>query len=139
MSEGTALTTVEEVHENRSYLFTAFDPRGQETEIVVLPCEDSVEAWINRCTHEAQRLATERGAALRDGQIICPKHGSMFDTCSGYCDNGEAAETTLVDVDVAVDDDGTVYLDDPSYDFASDGPIEDDDDDGPSSSSHLQL
>jgi nitrite reductase/ring-hydroxylating ferredoxin subunit len=142
MSEGTAITTVTEVQENRSYLFSAFDPRGQETEIVLLPCEDGVEAWINRCTHEAQRLATERGAAIRDGEVICPKHGSMFDTCSGYCDNGEAAETTLVDVATSIDEDGTVRLVDPQYDFASPGPIDDADDEGsggPSSSSHLQF
>ncbi|WP_408957671.1 Rieske (2Fe-2S) protein [Natrinema sp. 74] len=152
MSERTRLTTVESVHESRSWLFTIEDEYGEEDEVILVPCEnhvengstssqptaeDGVEAWINRCTHEAQRLDTGRGAAMRDGQLICPKHGSMFDTCSGYCDNGEAADTTLSSVDVTVDD-GVVYLTDDDVSFAHEGDIDNgDDDDGPASTSHI--
>ena len=124
---------------------TCPSPRAcDDREVILVRCTDDpgVRAWVNVCPHEYQRLDRGRGAAMREGQIICPKHGSMFDTCSGYCDNGDAADTTLVDVDIAVDEaDGTVSLDDPHYDFAYDGPIDDGDDDsgGPSSSSHLQL
>ncbi|ELZ04599.1 Rieske (2Fe-2S) domain-containing protein [Natrialba aegyptia DSM 13077] len=80
------------------------------------------------------------GAAMRDGQIICPKHGSMFDACSGYCDNGEAADTTLPSVEVAVDG-GDVYLTDDEVTFLHQGGIDegDDGDGGPSSTSHLSL
>lgn len=74
------------------------------------------------------------GPVIRDGGIVCPKHGSMFDTCSGYCANGEAAETTLSDVAVTVED-GTVVLTDDHYTFDHEGPI--DDDDMPDSSSHI--
>jgi nitrite reductase/ring-hydroxylating ferredoxin subunit len=150
VSEGTRLTSVETVYENRSWLFTVRDEYGEPDEVLLVPCEDEekeeVEAWVNRCTHEAQRLDRGFGAAIRDGQIICPKHGSMFDSCSGYCDNGDAADTTLVSVAVAVED-GDVYLTDDDYDFAHEGSIEDgdssdesadDDDDGmPSSTSHI--
>ncbi|NEU56884.1 Rieske 2Fe-2S domain-containing protein [Halorussus sp. MSC15.2] len=166
MTERTRLTTVETVCDQRSWLFTVRDQYDEPDEVVLVPCEDgrtdadettpSVEAWVNRCTHEAQRLDRGFGAAMRDGQIICPKHGSMFDTCSGYCDNGEAADTTLVSVEVAVED-GAVYLTDDDYDFSHEGAIEDgderggedgdgssdtDDDDGsgddmPSSTSHI--
>jgi len=73
---------------------------------------------------------------MRDGQIICPKHGSMFDACSGYCDNGDAADTTLPDVDLAVAD-GAVFLTDDEYTFAHEGGIDDGDDAGPSSTSHI--
>jgi hypothetical protein len=62
----------------------------------------------------------------------------MFDTCSGYCDNGKAAGSTLVDVDVVVED-GTVYLADDGVRFASEGGLDDEDDDGPSSTSHLSF
>ncbi|QCC59709.1 Rieske 2Fe-2S domain-containing protein [Natrinema thermotolerans] len=135
--DGTRLTTVETVHENRSWLFTIRDQYGEPDEAILVPCEEGVEAWINRCTHEAQRLDTGRGAAMRDGQIICPKHGSMFDSCSGYCDNGEAADTTLPSVDVTVGD-GVVYLTDDDFSFAHEGEIEDEDeDDGPASTSHI--
>jgi hypothetical protein len=58
---------------------------------------------------------------------------------SGYCDNGEAEGTTLVDVDISVED-GVVYLTDDEMEFAHEGGIQDDDDDGmPGSSSHLQF
>ena len=147
MSNRTRLTTVETVREERSWLFTVRDQYGEADEIILVPCEDEdaeagekdeVEAWVNRCTHEAQRLDRGFGAAMRDGQIICPKHGSMFDSCSGYCDNGEAADTTLVSVDVAVED-GDVYLTDGSYTFAYEGGIKDEDGDGdvPGSTSHI--
>jgi nitrite reductase/ring-hydroxylating ferredoxin subunit len=169
VSERTRLTTAETVREERSWLFTVRDEYGEPDEVILVPCEDDdetnapVEAWVNRCTHEAQRLDRGFGAAMRDGQIICPKHGSMFDSCSGYCDNGDAAETTLVSVAVAVQN-GDVYLTDEDYEFAHAGSIEDrpegdrkeeddgeeanseedhsnaddsDDDDMPSSTSHI--
>lgn len=102
--------------------------------------DDGVRAWINRCTHEAQRFDTGRGVPMRDGQLVCPKHGSMFDACSGYCDNGEAADTSLPSVDISVDD-GVVYLTDDEVTFAHAGGIDDgddeSDDDGPASTSHI--
>lgn len=137
MNDRTELTTVAEVHEDDSWLFTATDSRGMEEEVVLVRCEDGVEAWVNSCTHEAQRLDRGFGVAMRDERIICPKHGSMFDSCSGHCDNGKAADTTLVDVDIAVED-GTVFLTDDEYTFAHEGGL-DDGDDEPGSSSHLAF
>jgi nitrite reductase/ring-hydroxylating ferredoxin subunit len=165
VSDRTQLTSVETVYDEQSWLFTVRDRYGELDEVILVPCETSeegetdsqaqskapVEAWVNRCTHEAQRLDRGFGAAMRDGEIICPKHGSMFDACSGDCDNGEAAGTRLVSVDVAVEK-GDVYLDDNAYEFAHEGGIEDgesdggdaigdDEDDGdvPSSTSHIGL
>lgn len=156
MADRTELTTVETVHEEGSWLFTIWDRYGNQDEVILVPCEDGieqnstgsrsvtddgVEAWINRCTHEAQRFDTGRGVAMRDGRIICQKHGSMFDACTGYCDSGEAADTTLPSIDIAIED-GTVYLTDDEVSFAHAGGIganDDDDDDGPSSTSHLSF
>ncbi|SFH04074.1 Ferredoxin subunit of nitrite reductase or a ring-hydroxylating dioxygenase [Halopelagius inordinatus] len=140
VSRRTRLTTVEDVHENGSWLFTVRDRYGEREEVILVPCEESVEAWVNQCMHQPQRLDRGFGAAVRDGQVVCPRHGSAFDTCSGYCDNGEADGTTLVDVDVAVED-GAVYLDDAAYDFDHEGGIDDRDggDDGPNSSSHISF
>ncbi|WP_135363963.1 Rieske (2Fe-2S) protein [Halosimplex halophilum] len=149
MADGARLTTVEDVREDGSFLFTATNSFDMEEEVIVVPCDDEVAAdggapvdgeggvaaWINRCTHEAQRFDTGRGVPMRDGEIICPKHGSMFNACSGECDNGEAAGTTLPDVDVTVED-GDVFLVDEDYTFEHEGGI-DDGDDGPSSTSHV--
>ncbi|WP_137288862.1 Rieske (2Fe-2S) protein [Natronorubrum halophilum] len=131
------LTTVETVHEERSWLFTVRDKYGEQDEVILVPCDDSVEAWINRCTHEAQRFDTGRGVPMRDGQIICPRHGSLFDSCSGYCDNGDAADTTLPAVDITISSDGVVYLTDDDATFVHEGGI--DEDDGPDSTSHISL
>ncbi|MXV62054.1 Rieske 2Fe-2S domain-containing protein [Natronorubrum sp. JWXQ-INN-674] len=154
------LTTVETVHEKRSWLFTVRDQYGEKEEVILVPCDDSVEsdstgsrpaadggveAWINRCTHESQRFDTGRGAPMRDGQLICPRHGSMFDSCTGYCDNGEAADTTLPSVEIRVSgNDGSVYLVDDDLTFVGEGGIEEneddedgDGDDSPASTSHI--
>lgn len=144
MTSRYRLTSVETVEQEGSWLFTVRDSRNENTEVVLAPCPDPdsepVEAWVNRCTHEAQKLYREGiGAVIRDGGIVCPKHGSVFDSCSGYCDNGEAAETTLVSVETEVEN-GQIYLVDEAVQFLYEGPSSDSDDEsGPSSTSHLQL
>ena len=138
MPEGTRVATVADVPDVGSALFTVEDAFTNEREAILVPCEEEpgVQAWLNSCTHEAQRLDTGRGAVMRDGELICPKHGSLFDACSGECDNGKAAGTTLPSIDVAVED-GAVWLVDENYTYLRDGGI--DDDGGPSSTSHLSF
>jgi nitrite reductase/ring-hydroxylating ferredoxin subunit len=138
------LTSVETVREDGSWLFSSRTSQGENTEVVLIPCEDEqkppVEAWINRCTHENQRLVREEiGAVCRDGGIVCPKHGSIFDSCSGRCDNGPAAGSTLRSVEIEIED-GQVYLADDDLQYLHEGPSNDDDDDSePRSSSHLRF
>jgi hypothetical protein len=64
----------------------------------------------------------------------------MFDTCTGYCDSGKAADSYLSSVDVTVEG-GVVYLTDPGVEYSHDGGVGDDEDgdDGPSSTSHLTF
>lgn len=122
-----------------SHRFTAEDAFGNETEVILVPCEEApgVRAWVNTCTHEDQRFDTGRGAAIRDGEIICPRHGSMFDACSGECDNGEASGTALPGVDIDVEGD-IVLLTDRHYDYLHDGGVTDGDDE-PGSTSHRSF
>lgn len=144
MSGRHRLTSVDTVEEEGTWLFTVRDERGEDTEVLLVPCGDpegeEVEAWVNSCTHESQELYREGvGAVVREGAVVCPKHGSMFDACSGHCDNGPAARTTLPSVEVSVED-GQVYLTDDDARFLKQGPSsDDDDDDGPNSTSHLRL
>ena len=144
MADRYRLTSVGTVEEEGSWLFTARDSAGSDTEVVLTPCDrdgDSpVEAWVNRCTHEDQRLYREEiGAVIRDGGIVCPKHGSVFDACSGGCENGPAAESTLPHVGIEVED-GQIYLTDDEMQYLHDGPAENDgEDDDPSSTSHLRF
>ncbi|WP_266079680.1 Rieske (2Fe-2S) protein [Haladaptatus caseinilyticus] len=141
-TDATRLTTVDELPENGSFLFTIRERDGSEVEVILVNGGDCISAWRNFCQHETdQRLDRGFGAVMRDGEIVCPKHGSMFDACSGHCDNGKAKGSTLLSVDVTVEDDD-IYLTDRTCDFLHEGGIEDedDDDDGmPSSSSHLTF
>jgi nitrite reductase/ring-hydroxylating ferredoxin subunit len=133
----TLLTDVDDVPENGSYLFTVEEADGGLEEVILVRLADGISAWKNFCQHETdQRLDRGRGAAMRNGQIICPKHGSMFDAETGYCDNGKAAGSTLVEVDVSVQH-GQVYLTDDEVSFSHEGGI--DDDGAPSSTSHLSF
>jgi nitrite reductase/ring-hydroxylating ferredoxin subunit len=147
---GYRLTTVETVREEGSWAFTAREGDA-DREVFLVPCADEpdevdgsadrpVRAWINRCTHEDQRLYREEvGAVTRGGSVVCPKHGSAFDACEGSCDNGEAAGTTLRSIDVEVRD-GAVFLTDDDLTYLHEGlPNDDGDDEGPSSSSHLTF
>ena len=132
------ITTVADVPENSSFLFSVEDAFTNEREAILVPCEDEpgVEAWINDCPHETQPFDRGSGAAMRDGEIICPKHGSMFDACEGGCGNGPAAGMSLIPVDVDVAGDDVVLVDD-NYSFLKEGGL--DDDEGPSSTSHLSF
>ena len=144
---GYRLTTVETVRERGSWAFTAREGDA-DREVFLVPCVDEVEgseerpvhAWINRCTHEDQRLhRAEVGAVTRGGSVVCPKHGSAFDACEGDCDNGEAAGTTLRSIGIDVRD-GAVFLTDDDLTYLHEGlPDDDGDDEGPSSSSHLTF
>jgi nitrite reductase/ring-hydroxylating ferredoxin subunit len=138
------LTTVETVRERGSWAFTAREGDA-DREVFLVPCADGsadlpVRAWINRCTHEDQRLYREEvGAVTRGESVVCPKHGSAFDACEGSCDNGEAAGTTLRSIDIDVRD-GAVFLTDEDLTYLYEGlPDDDGDDGGPSSSSHLTF
>jgi nitrite reductase/ring-hydroxylating ferredoxin subunit len=137
--DATAVASVDDVPEVGTYLFTVAEPGGREEEVLLVRTDDGgIAAWKNFCMHEPdQRLDVRgRGAATRDGRLICPRHGSMFDAATGDCDNGPAAGQSLVDVDVAVRD-GTVYLTAEHLTYRHEGPI--DRDDGPSSTSHLSF
>ena len=133
----TLVASTDEIPDVGSYLLTVREPDGSLEEVILLDLEDGVSAWKNYCQHETdQRFDRGDGAVTRDGRIVCPKHGSMFDAETGYCDNGKAAGSTLVEVDVTVRH-GQVYLTDDDLEFVAEGGI--DDDGSPSSTSHLSF
>jgi nitrite reductase/ring-hydroxylating ferredoxin subunit len=140
----THLTSADEVPERGGWPFTVEEADGSLQEVVLVRLADGIAAWKNFCQHETdQKLHREGvGTVLRDGGIVCPKHGSVFDAATGYCDNGKAAGSTLVAVDVA-ETLGEVYLTDDDVTFSHAGPADagddDDDDDMPGSTSHLTF
>jgi nitrite reductase/ring-hydroxylating ferredoxin subunit len=133
------------VPERGGWLFTVEEPDGGLEEVILVRFDDGIAAWKNFCQHETdQRLHRDPvGTVMRDGGIVCPKHGSVFDAATGYCDSGEAAGSTLVEVEVTVEL-GEVYLTDDDHAFGHAGGLDaggddDDDDDVPDSTSHLRF
>lgn len=138
MADGATIVPLHTVTRGGSHLFVVEDPFTNEREAILVPCDEDpgVRGWINSCPHQDQRFDTGRGVPVRDGEIVCPRHGSLFDACSGACDNGPAAGTTLSAVEVGVEE-GAVVLTDENYTYLRDGGV--DDDEGPDSTSHVSF
>ncbi|WP_338727777.1 Rieske 2Fe-2S domain-containing protein [Haladaptatus sp. DJG-WS-42] len=121
MDEASRIAPLSDIPADSTLLFTVregFD----KVEVICIELEDSVAAWRNYCQHWTDvRLDKGSGAYVRDGEIVCEKHGAYFEGNSGLCTLGPCEGAVLNDVDVAVED-GDVYLTDERYEFAHIGP-----------------
>lgn len=117
--ESERIAAVEDVPPDSTLLFTATDVDGEPREIVLSRLSDgAVVAFRNYCQHWTDvRLDRGEGALVRNGEVVCQRHGATFQLDSGYCDFGPCEGSVLESVDVTVAD-GAVYLDDEAYSFA---------------------
>lgn len=53
--------------------------------ILLARANGEAAAVIDRCTHQASRLAEGR---VRRGAIVCPQHGALFSLTTGACLGG---------------------------------------------------
>ena len=140
MDETRRITALDEVPGDSTFLFTVRRD-GEEREAVLTRLdadaaddvaadggtEVTVTAFENYCQHWTDvRLDKGSGAAVRDGEIVCQKHGATFQRDSGFCDFGPCEGASLSHVEVTVSD-GDVYLADDDYEFDHVGPAGDDD------------
>ena len=147
MDEDRRITALDEIPDDSTFLFTARRD-GDEREVVLTRLdgdgatgaddpdadttadggsEVAVTAFENYCQHWTDvRLDKGSGAAVRDGELVCQKHGATFQRDSGVCDFGPCEGAALTGVDVTVSD-GDVYLADDDYEFDHVGPAGDDD------------
>jgi len=125
MDDARRIVDVEEIPDEGDVLFTISEVDGDATrEGILLTLNDDVVAYENYCQHWTDvRLDSGDGAAFRNGEIVCEKHGAYFETDSGYCNFGPCKGATLEVVDVAVAD-GGVYLTDDRYAFEHLGPAD---------------
>jgi nitrite reductase/ring-hydroxylating ferredoxin subunit len=121
MDAESRIVDVEEVPGDGDVLFAVTDGNVPR-EGILLALGDDVVAYENYCQHWTDvRLDSGSGAALRNGEIVCEKHGAYFETDSGYCNFGPCKGATLADIEVTVED-GAVYLTDDRYSFEHLGP-----------------
>jgi len=127
MDEDRRIAAVDEIPEDGTLLFTIRDGFDREEAILVRLDDGSVTAWKNYCQHWTDvRLDKGSGAAVREGELLCQKHGATFQKDTGFCDFGPCEGSYLDEVRVVVED-GSVYLDEADYEFDGLGPSGDHD------------
>jgi nitrite reductase/ring-hydroxylating ferredoxin subunit len=121
MDEDSRIAAVGEVPADGSLLFTVRDGFDLE-EAILVALADGVVALKNYCPHWTDvRLDTGDGATLRDGELVCTKHGATFERATGHCTHGPCEGATIERLDVTVHE-GAVYLTDDGYEFEQRGP-----------------
>ncbi|QKY21618.1 Rieske 2Fe-2S domain-containing protein [Halolamina sp. CBA1230] len=110
-------------------LFTVEDREsGEEREAVLVNTDDGVRAWFNYCQHWRDvNLDTGGGSVIRDGELVCKRHGATFECDSGECTFGPCEGAVLDELAVRTTA-GGVFVDDDGYEFVRFGEAESDDD-----------
>lgn len=118
---GSRICSLEEVPAESSIAFR-YSELGLEREAFLTKLDDGTPvAYLNECQHWTDvRLDEGDGALVRDGDVVCQKHGATFDLETGVCDYGPCRDAVLPDVEVAVRD-GDVFLADDDLDFEGRG------------------
>ncbi|MCT9095876.1 Rieske 2Fe-2S domain-containing protein [Haloarchaeobius sp. HME9146] len=117
MDADSRVTTVAEVPEDETFLFTVMEG-FDEREVVLTKLPDgTVEAYMNYCQHWTDvRLDKGSGGTVRDDELVCTRHAATFRKDDGVCTHGPCEGAVLETVDVTVED-GAVYLTDDDYRF----------------------
>ncbi|MFB6184067.1 MAG: Rieske (2Fe-2S) protein [Haloarculaceae archaeon] len=130
MDDGRRIVAVDDVPADGTVLFTVRDGFDLREAILIRTdagddagtAEPSVTAWKNYCQHWTDvRFDKGSGGLVRDGELVCQKHGATFRSSDGYCTHGPCEGAYLAEVDVTVRD-GDVFLTDDRYEFEKLGP-----------------
>lgn len=127
------ITSIDEVPEEGTLVFRVRNgvEEAPVDEAILTRDDGTVHGWINRCQHWTDvRLDDGDGATVRNGEILCEKHGAYFETDTGYCNYGPCEGSRLPRVEVEAED-GDVYLVDDEYDLVGFGPLDKDEDEMP--------
>jgi nitrite reductase/ring-hydroxylating ferredoxin subunit len=105
-----------DIPSQRAYGFclTRLDDEGTASPwpIIVVRWGRKVFGYVNKCPHDGVNLDWERGQFLdSDGtQLMCGKHGALFDLATGECVEGACKGSVLEGVSLAVIDDDICVL-----------------------------
>lgn len=129
MGSGERITDVAAVPEDSTLLITVEEREtGDHREVILVRADGDVAAWFNYCQHWRDvNLDKSDGAMIRDGEIVCGRHGATFEKTDGGCTFGPCEGAVLDELSVRTTA-GGVFLEDDSYEFLHVGPDEADDD-----------
>ncbi|WP_458206157.1 Rieske (2Fe-2S) protein [Haladaptatus sp. NG-SE-30] len=120
MDEDSRIAAVAEIPDDTTFLFTIRNGFDEE-EAILVEQDGEIEAWRNYCQHWTDvRLDKGDGATVRDGELVCGKHGALFESDSGVCTYGPCEGAVLDAIEITVEDD-VVYLTDSDYEFVQQG------------------
>lgn len=130
MPSGDRITDVAAVPADSTLLITVEEhDTGDQREAILVAAGDDVKAWFNYCQHWRDvNLDKGDGAEVRDGEILCTRHGATFEKDDGECTYGPCEGAVLDELEMRTTA-GGVFLDDDAYEFVHVGPAETDDDD----------
>jgi nitrite reductase/ring-hydroxylating ferredoxin subunit len=121
MDEDSRIADVADVPADSTLLFTIRDGFDERKAILTKTDEGEVAAYENYCQHWTDvRLDKGSGATKRDGELVCGKHGALFEDDTGCCTYGPCEDAVLQQVEAAVAD-GGVFLTDDDYEFVQVG------------------
>jgi len=130
MASEERITDVTGVPEESTLLITVSEREsGDRREVMLVRDGDDVRAWFNYCQHWRDvNLDKGDGAMIRDGELVCSRHGATFEKTDGECTFGPCEGAVLDELEIRTTADG-VFLDDDGYEFVHVGPAEEEDDD----------
>jgi nitrite reductase/ring-hydroxylating ferredoxin subunit len=121
MDEDRRIVDADAVTVDDTVAFTATDGFDSTEGLLTRLDDDTIVAYTNYCPHWRDvRLDKGSGATVRDGELVCGKHGAIFEKATGDCDFGPCEGAVLDAFEVTVAD-GAVYLTDDAWDGAERG------------------
>ena len=128
MVNGERITDVAAIPAASTLLVTVEEREsGDQREAVLIRTDTGVRAWFNYCQHWRDvNLDTGDGAMVRDGELVCRRHGATFEADDGECTFGPCEGAVLDELPVRTAA-GGVFLDSDDYAFGHVGPAEEDD------------
>lgn len=121
MDEDRRIVDVDAVTADDTVAFTATSGFDSTEGLLTRLDDGTIVAYTNYCPHWRDvRLDKGSGATVRDGELVCGKHGAIFEKATGDCDFGPCEGAVLDAFEVTVAD-GAVYLTDDAWDGAERG------------------
>ncbi|QGM47345.1 Rieske (2Fe-2S) protein [Methylocystis heyeri] len=104
-----AVCHVNDVAKRRAvgYVLARVDENGKTVPfpVVITRFKGKYYGYVNRCPHQGTRLDFEPRQFLDSGlqNLMCGKHGALFDIPTGHCNDGPCKGERLEPVEVVID------------------------------------